>query len=120
MGSCTYQVRICVSVFQDNRPCNEEELFSLCHASAWNVTEQIFGVLECRFRILLIASEYGLDIQAHIPSALCAIHNFNCKHDLPDSKAFPNNGAYFDDNDDTNNEPHSTDDAGEENNGSMM
>ena len=95
-------------------------MFNLCHASAWNVIERIFGVLKHCFRILLIAPEYGLDIQAQIPSALCAIHNFNCKHDLPDSEAFSNDGAYFDDNDDTNNEPHPTDDVGEENNGSMM
>jgi hypothetical protein len=95
-------------------------LFNLCHASAWNVIAQIFGVLKYRFRILLIAPEYGLDIQAWILSALCAIHNFNCKHDLPDSEAFPNYEDYFDDNNDTDNGPHPTDDAEEGNNASMM
>ena len=95
-------------------------MFNLCHASARNIIERIFGVLKRRFRILLIAPEYGLDIQAQIPSALCAIHNFNRKHDLPDSEAFPNDGAYFDDNDDTDNGPHPTNDAEEDNNASTM
>jgi len=95
-------------------------LFNLRHASARNVIERIFGVLKRRFRILLIAPEYGLDIQARIPSALCAIHNFNRKHDLPDSEAFPNDGVYFDDNDDIDNGPHPTDDAEEDNNASTM
>jgi len=58
------------------RPMNKEELFNLCHASARNVIERIFGVLKWRFRILLLAPEYGLDVQAQIPTALCAIHNF--------------------------------------------
>jgi hypothetical protein len=38
-------------------------------------------VLKRRFRILLLAPEYDLDIQARIPTALCAIHNFIRKHD---------------------------------------
>ncbi len=52
------------------------ELFNLRHASARNVIERIFGVLKQRFRILLLAPEYDLNIQAKIPAALCAIHNF--------------------------------------------
>jgi hypothetical protein len=96
-------------------------LYNLRHASARNIIERIFGVLKRRFRILLIAPEYGLDIQARIPSALCAVHNFNRKHDLPDSEeAFPNDRAYFDDNDDTDNVPHPTDDAEEGNNAGTM
>jgi len=31
--------------------------------------------------ILLLVPEYSLDIQAQIPAALCAIHNFMCLHD---------------------------------------
>jgi hypothetical protein len=58
-----------------------QELFNLRHASARNVIERIFGVLKRRFRILLLAPEYGLAIQAQIPSALCAIHNFIRIHD---------------------------------------
>lgn len=57
-------------------PANKKELFNLCHASARNVIERIFGVLKRRFRILLMAPEYKLDVQARIPAALCAIHNF--------------------------------------------
>jgi len=63
------------------RPSNKEELFNLRHASARNVIERIFGVIKRCFRILLIAPEYGLDIQAQIPTALCAIHNFIRIHD---------------------------------------
>ena len=29
-----------------SRPANKEELFNLCHASAWNVVERIFGILK--------------------------------------------------------------------------
>ena len=63
------------------RPRNKEELFNLRHVSACNVIERIFGVLKRRFRILLLAPEYTLHIQARIPAALCAIHNFIIKHD---------------------------------------
>ena len=63
-------------IYINNRPTNKEELFNLRHSSARNVIERIFGVLKRRFRILLLAPEYNLDIQARIPAALCAIHNF--------------------------------------------
>ncbi len=58
-----------------------QELFNLRHASARNVIERIFGVLKQRFRILLLAPEYSLNIQAQIPVALCSIHNFIRIHD---------------------------------------
>ena len=45
------------------------------------MVEQIFGVLKRRYRILLLAPEYSLEIQAQIPSALAAIHNFIRLHD---------------------------------------
>ncbi|KIK77755.1 hypothetical protein PAXRUDRAFT_165815, partial [Paxillus rubicundulus Ve08.2h10] len=45
-----------------------------------NIIERIFGVLKCWFHILLLAPEYDLDTQAHIPSTLCAIHNFIWHH----------------------------------------
>lgn len=63
------------------RPTNREELFNLRHTSAQNVIEHIFGVLKQHFRILLIAPEYSLNIQARIPAALCAIHNCIRTHD---------------------------------------
>ena len=40
------------------------------------VIECAFGVLKNRFRILLLPVHYTLEIQARIPVALCAIHNF--------------------------------------------
>jgi DDE superfamily endonuclease len=72
-------------VYINNRPKNKEELFNLRHSSARNVIERIFGVLKRRFRILLLAPEYNLDIQARIPAALCAIHNFIVIHN-PDEE----------------------------------
>ncbi|KIJ59008.1 hypothetical protein HYDPIDRAFT_72443, partial [Hydnomerulius pinastri MD-312] len=45
-----------------------------------NIIEQIFGILQHRFDILLPAPEYDLSIQVRIPTALCAIHNFICTH----------------------------------------
>jgi DDE superfamily endonuclease len=56
-------------------------LFNLRHASARNVIERIFGVLKRRFRILLIAPEYNMEVQARIPVALSALHNFIRLHD---------------------------------------
>ena len=74
------------------RPVNKEELFNLRHASARNVIERIFGVLKRRFRILLLAPEYSLEIQARIPAALCTIHNFICTHDVDENVVEPDLG----------------------------
>jgi hypothetical protein len=65
----------------DLRPVNKEELFNLRHASARNVVERIFGVVKKRFRLLALAPEYDATIQARIPPALCALHNFIRLHD---------------------------------------
>lgn len=81
---------------------NKEELFNLCHSSAWNVTERIFGVLKQRFWMLLIAPEYSLKIQAQIPAALCAIHNFIWTYETDDMSTEPD---YFD-NHTPNNHDH--------------
>jgi hypothetical protein len=56
-------------------------LFNLRHASARNVVERIFGSLKKRFNILTHPPEYGMDIQARIPPATAAIHNFILDHD---------------------------------------
>ena len=64
-----------------NRPRTKEELFNLRHASARNVIERIFGVLKRKFRILHTAPEYSKSIQARIPVALAALHNFNQKYE---------------------------------------
>ena len=57
-------------------PSTCEELFNLHHASARNVVERIFGILKQHFRILLLPTHFPLDMQARIPAALCALHNF--------------------------------------------
>lgn len=51
------------------------------HTQLQNETEQLFGVLKCRFRILLLALEYSHDIQNCIPVALAAVHNFILHHE---------------------------------------
>jgi hypothetical protein len=56
-------------------------LFNLRHASARNVIERIFGILKRRFRILQLPPEYHISIQALIPPALAALHNFIRKYD---------------------------------------
>lgn len=58
-----------------------------------NIIEHIFSVLKRHFHILLLAPEYDLDIQAQVPMALCAIHNFIHKHDpgggpLPEARDY--------------------------------
>jgi len=85
----------CVQYFQQIwcrteciRPANREELFNLRHASARNVIERIFGALKKRFRILKLAPEYNMDMQARIPPALAAIHNFIFKHDTTEQEDF--------------------------------
>src|ERR1700733_3755611 len=82
-------------------PQNKEELFNLRHAQARNVIERIFGVLKKRFRILLIGPEYDITIQAQIPAALCAIHNFIRIHDPQEEE--------LEDNGDTNSGGHTGD-----------
>ena len=62
-------------------PQNAQELFNLRHAQARNVIERMFGVLKRRFRILQLPTEYSLEVQAHIPAALAALHNFIKRHD---------------------------------------
>jgi hypothetical protein len=63
------------------RPENKEELFNLRHSSLRNVVERIFGVIKRRFCILLIPPEYTMKVQARIPPALCALHNFIRRYD---------------------------------------
>ena len=52
------------------------------------MVERIFGVFKRRFRILLLAPEYELDIQNRIPAALCTLHNFIRTHDPDDKTEF--------------------------------
>jgi hypothetical protein len=48
--------------------------------------------LKRHFKILLLAPEYNLEIQARIPAALCAIHNFICIHDSDEEVTAADNG----------------------------
>ena len=63
-----------------SRPQNKEELFNLRHSSARNAIECIFGVLKRWFRILLLAPEYSLEVQARLPASLAPVHNFISIH----------------------------------------
>jgi len=76
---CSYSVHILTDILSS--PRNPKELFNLRHASACNVIERIFGVLKRRFRILHLPPEYGMDVQALIPPALAALHNFIRNYD---------------------------------------
>ena len=68
------------------RSRNKEELFNLCHASARNIIEHIFGVIKRKYHILLIPPEYNMEIQAHIPASLAAVHNFIRCHQLEEEE----------------------------------
>ena len=68
------------------RPRNKEELFNLRHASAWNIIEHIFGVIKCKYRILLIPPEYNMEIQACITASLAVVHNSICSHQLEEEE----------------------------------
>ena len=72
------------------RPSNAKELYNLHHASAQNVIEHIFGILKRRFHILLLAPEYDMDVQAKVPPALCALHNFIRQHDPSNIEDYAN------------------------------
>ena len=56
------------------------ELFNLDHSELHNVVEHVFGVLKWKFWILLLPTEYDMEIQARLPAALSAIHNFTRDH----------------------------------------
>lgn len=63
-------------ICSESSPRDKKELFNLRHASLRNAVERIFGIIKRQWRILLLAPEYKMEVQARIPAALCAIHNF--------------------------------------------
>lgn len=63
------------------RPKNYKELFNLCHAQARNVIERIFGVVKKCWTILILPPKYDMSLQARIPAALAALHNFILDND---------------------------------------
>lgn len=70
------------------RPTNREELYNLRHAQARNVIECIFGIVKERWVILIHLSQFDMDVQARIPPALAAIHNFIREHDPDEIREF--------------------------------
>jgi hypothetical protein len=54
------------------------------------VIKHTFGVLKKHFKILLLSPAYGMDIQAQIPAALCALCNFIREHESDDNDQTPN------------------------------
>jgi hypothetical protein len=48
------------------------------------VIERIFGVIKNRWRILVVPPAYSMKLQARIPAALAALHNFIIEHDPED------------------------------------
>ena len=66
-----------VSCFTNpSRPRNDHELFNLRHTALHNIMKHIFGVIKCQWHILNLPPKYSMDVQACIPAALCALHNF--------------------------------------------
>ena len=89
MGTCQFTVAFLFSKSLSshsiyNRPANFKELYNLRHASARNVVERVFGVMKHRWTILTHAPHYDMVVQAKIPSALVALHNFILEHDEGD------------------------------------
>jgi hypothetical protein len=63
-------------------------LFNLRHAQTRNVIERIFGVVKKRWVILAQPPQYSMAVQARIPCALAALHNFILSHDSTDLNNF--------------------------------
>lgn len=80
----TYHFYSCNIFLIHDRPANFKELYNLRHASARNVVERIFGVIKHRWSILTRPPHYNMQVQAKIPSALVALHNFILEHDETD------------------------------------
>jgi hypothetical protein len=70
------------------RPANKEELYNLRHACARNVVERIFGVVKNRWSILTRPPHFNMSVQAEIPPALAALHNFIMDVDPDDYKEY--------------------------------
>jgi hypothetical protein len=61
---------------ENGRPANYKELFNLRHSSLRNVIERKFGIWKRQFKILREASEYPIDIQVRIITALGVVSNY--------------------------------------------
>ncbi|THU90174.1 hypothetical protein K435DRAFT_676444, partial [Dendrothele bispora CBS 962.96] len=76
------------------RPTTPQELYNLRHASARNVVERVFGVVKKRWAILTRPPQCPMDIQACIPPALVALHNFILKKDENDLEKYLGDDCY--------------------------
>lgn len=83
-----YLLPLCSFCLDFVSPANREELFNLRHASARNAVERIFGVLKKRYVVLTRPSHFDMDVQARIPPALAAVHNFIWEHDWDDIQSY--------------------------------
>ncbi|KAF5376797.1 hypothetical protein D9757_009487 [Collybiopsis confluens] len=79
----------------DMRPATYQKLFNLRHATARNAVERIFGVVKARWDILNRPPHFSLDIQARIPPALAALHNFILTFDPTKIEDFLRNPSLF-------------------------
>lgn len=70
------------------RPATREELYNLHHATARNAVERIFGIIKKRWVILTHPPQFAMDIQAQVPPALAALHNFILDYDPHDLEAY--------------------------------
>lgn len=52
------------------------------------MVERIFGVVKARWSILTHAPHYSMEVQAQIPPALVALHNFILEHDSTDVELY--------------------------------
>lgn len=83
-------------------------MYNLRHTSARNIVKRVFGILKKKWEILIRPPQFALKIQAQIPPALAAVHNFLRKHDPEDIQLYltntktdldPNPGVMHDLND---------------------
>lgn len=98
-GACSCQMRILLHLSNEidddvNMPVNREELYNLRHASVRNIIKRIFDIFKKCFMILTHPVEYDMAIQAHVPPALCAVHNFIRIHDEDEIHEFVPNLHY--------------------------
>jgi hypothetical protein len=70
------------------------------------VVERIFGIVKKRWIILTLPAQFDMDVQAKIPPALAAVHNFIREHDTDEIHAFAD--VMFDPNPGYNDHGHGT------------
>jgi hypothetical protein len=59
-----------------SRPQTPQELFNLCHSSAWNVIEWIFGVIKSQSLVVAMGCQYDITLQVKAIIVMAFLHNF--------------------------------------------